>query len=131
MEHQKLANKILVMGIDGMDPELTRYHLSKGLMPNLQKFLERGSAREDTFIRFAPDDYAADVDYFSVRLPSLCAWNYRFLASASRKVRHVCLRLGFYQLPRRANLECFCRSRMEYLSLALAGLLVASNLGQP
>ena len=47
MEHQKLANKILVMGIDGMDPELTRYHLSKGLMPNLQKFLERGSARED------------------------------------------------------------------------------------
>ena len=47
MQHEKLADKIMVLGIDGMDPELTRYHLSQGLMPNLQAFLERGSARED------------------------------------------------------------------------------------
>ena len=47
MKHERLADKILVMGIDGMDPELTRYHMEKGLMPNLQKFLKRGSARED------------------------------------------------------------------------------------
>ena len=47
MQHEKLADKIMVLGIDGMDPELTRYHLSQGLMPNLQTFLERGSARED------------------------------------------------------------------------------------
>lgn len=47
MEHKKLADKIMVLGIDGMDPELTKYHLEKGLMPNLKKFLEMGSARED------------------------------------------------------------------------------------
>ncbi len=47
MKHERMADKILVLGIDGMDPELTRYHLDKGVMPNLQKLLERGSARED------------------------------------------------------------------------------------
>ena len=47
MEKPVISNKILVFGIDGMDPELTKYHMEKGLMPNFKKFLERGSARED------------------------------------------------------------------------------------
>ena len=47
MKYERMADKIMVLGIDGMDPELTRYHLEKGLMPNLEKFLARGSARED------------------------------------------------------------------------------------
>ena len=42
-----LTEKVVLLGIDGMDPELTKYHMEKGLMPNLTKFLERGSARED------------------------------------------------------------------------------------
>lgn len=42
-----LAEKIMVLGIDGMDPELTRQHMAEGLMPNLQTFLARGAARED------------------------------------------------------------------------------------
>ncbi len=41
------AEKILVLGIDGMDPRLTKYHMEQGYMPNLQEFLARGSARED------------------------------------------------------------------------------------
>lgn len=41
------ADKILVLGIDGMDPRLSNYHMAQGYMPNLKKFLERGSARED------------------------------------------------------------------------------------
>ncbi len=41
------TDKILVLGIDGMDPRLSNYHMSQGYMPNLKKFLERGSARED------------------------------------------------------------------------------------
>lgn len=44
---EKAADKILVLGIDGMDPRLSRYHLEQGYMPNLQKLLQRGSARED------------------------------------------------------------------------------------
>ncbi len=41
------AKKILVLGIDGMDPRLTKYHLEQGLMPNLKKFLDKGSSRKD------------------------------------------------------------------------------------
>lgn len=43
----KKADKILVLGIDGMDPRLSRYHMEQGYMPNLKKLIERGSCRED------------------------------------------------------------------------------------
>ncbi|MFR6291197.1 MAG: alkaline phosphatase family protein [Peptococcaceae bacterium] len=43
----KKADKILVLGIDGMDPRLSRYHMEQGYMPNLKTLIERGSARED------------------------------------------------------------------------------------
>lgn len=41
------AEKILVLGVDGMDPRLTKKYLSLGVMPNTQKLIERGSTRED------------------------------------------------------------------------------------
>ncbi|MEE0510311.1 MAG: alkaline phosphatase family protein [Peptococcaceae bacterium] len=44
---KNLADKILVLGIDGMDPSLTKMYLDQGLMPNTKKFLEKGSTRED------------------------------------------------------------------------------------
>ena len=40
------ADKILVLGIDGMDPRLSKYYMDQGLMPNLKKLVEAGSARE-------------------------------------------------------------------------------------
>lgn len=47
MNRKALTNKVLVLGIDGMDPKISRKYLAEGKMPNLQKFIERGSARED------------------------------------------------------------------------------------
>lgn len=41
------TDKVLVLGIDGMDPRLSKYHMEQGYMPNLKKLLERGAARED------------------------------------------------------------------------------------
>ena len=41
------ASKILLLGIDAMDPKLTRKYLDQGKMPNTQKLLERGAARHD------------------------------------------------------------------------------------
>ena len=41
------ARKIIVVGVDGMDPRLAKKYLDAGKMPNLKKLLERGSARED------------------------------------------------------------------------------------
>lgn len=47
MPSEALASKILVIGIDGMDPRLTRKYLDQGKMPNVRKLLEHGAARHD------------------------------------------------------------------------------------
>ncbi len=44
---EALSQKVLILGIDGMDPLQTQKYLKMGLMPNLQKFLDRGAARSD------------------------------------------------------------------------------------
>jgi len=41
------ADKILVLGLDGMDPKLSKKFVDKGIMPNLKKLIERGAQRED------------------------------------------------------------------------------------
>lgn len=41
------ADKIFVLGLDGMDPRFTKYMVEKGKMPSVKKLLERGAARED------------------------------------------------------------------------------------
>ena len=44
---EALAQKILVLGIDGMDPKFTKHCIQKGGMKNVQELIRRGSARED------------------------------------------------------------------------------------
>lgn len=39
--------KVFVMGIDGMDPKITQKYLDEGIMPNLEKFLKLGAARDN------------------------------------------------------------------------------------
>ena len=43
----KKTEKLIVLGIDGMDPRFTKYVLDKGEMPALQEFVARGGCRED------------------------------------------------------------------------------------
>lgn len=42
-----MHNKVLVLGVDGLDPRLTKKYMDKGVMPNFTAFMKRGSARED------------------------------------------------------------------------------------
>ena len=42
-----MKNKVLVLGVDGLDPRLTKKYMDKGVMPNFTEFQKRGSARED------------------------------------------------------------------------------------
>lgn len=39
--------KVLILGIDGMDPRFTKKLVSDGKLPNIKKYLDRGAARED------------------------------------------------------------------------------------
>ena len=41
------SEKILVLGIDGMDPNLTKRFIEEGIMPNTKKLVELGAQRED------------------------------------------------------------------------------------
>lgn len=40
-------NKVFVIGIDGMDPKMTRRMVDEGKLPNIKKLIEMGSARKD------------------------------------------------------------------------------------
>lgn len=46
-KRKALADKILCLGVDGMDPRFTKRMLREGKMPNVQKFVERGAQRDD------------------------------------------------------------------------------------
>lgn len=42
-----IDNKVLVIGIDGMDPKMTKRMVDEGKLPHIKQLIERGSARED------------------------------------------------------------------------------------
>ena len=44
---EPINRKVLLLGLDGMDPRFTNWMLAHGKMPNTQALLDRGSARED------------------------------------------------------------------------------------
>ena len=46
-QRKALADKILLLGVDGMDPRLTRKYVDMGIMPNLKKYMDQGAMRHD------------------------------------------------------------------------------------
>ncbi len=47
VQRKALTDKILLLGVDGMDPRLTRKYVDEGKMPHVKAYLERGAARAD------------------------------------------------------------------------------------
>ena len=47
MQRKAMTDKLLVLGVDGFDPEHAKFLMDQGKMPNLQQFVKRGAARED------------------------------------------------------------------------------------
>ena len=47
LRSKALSEKVIFLGIDGMDPRFSRKMIENGKMPNLAKLMERGSARDD------------------------------------------------------------------------------------
>ena len=47
LRNKKLSDKVILLGIDGMDPKFSRKMVDEGKMPNLKKLIEEGSARRD------------------------------------------------------------------------------------
>ena len=47
MKREAVTQKLMVLGVDGMDPRLTTKYVNEGKMPNVKKLMEKGSCRED------------------------------------------------------------------------------------
>lgn len=47
MKRLASTQKLIVLGIDGMDPLTTRRLVDEGRLPNIKKFLEKGAARQE------------------------------------------------------------------------------------
>lgn len=47
MKRQAYTNKLLVLGVDGMDPRISKRMMDDGRMPNLKAFREKGATRDD------------------------------------------------------------------------------------
>ena len=45
-----LSDKVFVLGIDGMDPRLTKKYIEQGVMPNTEKLMKIGSCRDDLML---------------------------------------------------------------------------------
>lgn len=44
---EAMSNKIVILGVDGMDPSLAKKFMEKGTMPNLKILVDKGASRED------------------------------------------------------------------------------------
>ena len=49
-----LTDKVLMLGVDGLDPSLTRKFVDQGKLPNIQKFIERGAQKHDLKLLCTP-----------------------------------------------------------------------------
>lgn len=45
--NKSLTNKVLLLGVDGLDPKLTSKYLKQGLLPNIEKYVRSGAQREN------------------------------------------------------------------------------------
>ena len=49
-DRKAVADKILLLGVDGLDPRLTRKYVDQGKMPNVAEYIRRGAARHDLML---------------------------------------------------------------------------------
>lgn len=49
-----LTDKVLMLGVDGLDPSLTRKFVDQSKLPNIQKFIERGAQKHDLKLLCTP-----------------------------------------------------------------------------
>ena len=45
-----LTDKLLVLGVDGMDPRWAKRMVDEGKMPHLKELMERGACRDDLML---------------------------------------------------------------------------------
>lgn len=90
------ADKILVLGVDGMDPRLTKKYVEEGKMPNVAKFIARGAQREDLVLLGGHPTVTPPM-WTTLSTGSLRCdpWHHLFLPSIERTFGSNGIQLGF------------------------------------
>lgn len=79
-------HKILVLGVDGLDPSLTNRFRQQGIMPNFDKLIARGSARKDLrMLGRCPYNHTANVDFSGYWCDTRHSWYYLFLGTIQNR----------------------------------------------
>ena len=96
MSREAMTNKLLILGVDGMDPRITKYLLDQGRLPNIQKYIDRGSCREDLHLLGAIPTITPPC--WTTLATGAYPWHHLLLASISLQLRCCCLQYGLPQL---------------------------------
>ncbi len=51
---KQYTDKVLLLGIDGMDPKMTKKFMEEGKLPNIKKFVEHGAQKENLQLMCTP-----------------------------------------------------------------------------
>ena len=66
--NKAMTKKLMVLGMDAMDPRLTRKFVDMGIMPNTKKMMDMGSCREDLVLL---GGQPTAVSYTHLTLPTI------------------------------------------------------------
>lgn len=47
LQRKAATEKLLLLGVDGLDPRLTKKYVDKGVLPHVKQYIDRGACRED------------------------------------------------------------------------------------
>lgn len=50
MKREAMSKKLIVLGVDGMDPKITKKLMDAGELPHIKEFTKRGACRKDLFM---------------------------------------------------------------------------------
>lgn len=77
-----ISDKVLILGLDGLDARLLRKYVGEGKLPNFKKYIERGAQREDlVLIGCATNSDPSTMDYLRNGRLSLHTWCNRFFCT--------------------------------------------------
>ena len=54
MMTKPLTEKVLLLGVDGLDPSLTKKFVDQGKLPNIKKYIDNGAQKEDLKLLCTP-----------------------------------------------------------------------------
>lgn len=83
------SNKVFVIGLDGMDPSLTKKYMDQGKMPNVKKLVDgRRLPRRFSDVGRSPNGNTANVDHTGYRRQPGHSRHHLFLESGSGQSGH-------------------------------------------